>query len=62
MREGDSFWSIARSVETARLGTAPTTAQVGRYWSRLVAANLSRLTVAGDADILLPGQVVVLPS
>jgi hypothetical protein len=35
--------------------------EVGRYWSRLVAANRDRLAAPGHPDLLIPGQTLVLP-
>lgn len=61
VRSGDSFWSIARSVETARLGPGATPAQIAGYWVRLVRANLDRLATAGNPDLLFAGQILVVP-
>jgi nucleoid-associated protein YgaU len=34
---------------------------VARYWRSLVDANRDRLVVAGDPDLIFPGQQLVLP-
>ncbi|MEO6317281.1 MAG: LysM domain-containing protein [Acidimicrobiales bacterium] len=57
---GESFWGIAE--QEAGAGTSPTTAEVGSYWAELVAANSDRLVEPGNPDLLLPGQVLVLPA
>lgn len=62
VRPGDSLWSIARSVQTARSGGAPASAQVARYWIQLVTANLDRLPVPGDTNLIFPGQTLQLPA
>ena len=61
VRPGDSFWSIALAVQQARSGATPTAAQVAGYWSRLVTANLDRLPVRGDTNVIYPGQTLALP-
>jgi hypothetical protein len=57
VQAGDHFWSIAESV----VGPDASTDTVARYWRRLVAANRDRLVVPGDADLVFPGQELVLP-
>jgi nucleoid-associated protein YgaU len=57
---GDSFWSIAADT-VAAAGREPTDRQVTAYWRRLVEANRSRLIDAGNPDLLVPGQHLVLP-
>ena len=59
---GDSFWSLAEEVLAETSGPAASEEEVARYWRRLVAANLDRLVDPGNADLLLPGQVLVVPS
>jgi nucleoid-associated protein YgaU len=62
---GDSFWSIAETVlveGAGRAGLQPLSdQQIGRYWDRLIAANRDRLVAPDHPDLLLPGQVLVLP-
>jgi hypothetical protein len=57
---GDSFWSIAAEA-VAAAGREPTDRQVTAYWRRLVEANRIRLIDAGNPDLLLSGQHLVLP-
>jgi hypothetical protein len=58
---GDSFWSIAADIVGDALGRAPTDAEVDGYWRALVDANRDRL-VSPNPDLVLPGQVFVLPA
>jgi len=58
---GESFWSIAEDVVSDRLGRPPGDAEITSYWVRLVDANADRL-VSGEADLIYPGQVFVLPA
>ncbi len=74
---GESFWSIAEAVVGKELTTSGPRAHaaelsqseragreqeaVARYWVALVAANLDRLPVRGDPDVLYVGDRVVLP-
>jgi len=61
VRPGDSFWRLAERHEADRLGRRPSEAEVGACWQQLVATNRHRLAVPGDADLLFPGQVLLLP-
>jgi hypothetical protein len=58
---GDSFWSIAEDVLASDGDSPPGERDVGRYWRRLIDANRDRLVDAGNPDLLLPGQELVLP-
>lgn len=58
---GMSFWSIAEEVVAERVGSADGRA-VSRYWHALISANRDRLVVPGNADLLFPGQELVLPA
>lgn len=57
---GMSFWSIAEEV-LADEGRPTAERDVARYWRTLIDANLDRLVAAGNPDLLLPGQELVLP-
>lgn len=57
---GMSFWSIAAEA-LADAGHPSDDASVGRYWRRLIDANRGRLVVPDNPDLLLPGQVLLLP-
>lgn len=58
---GDSFWSIAEEVMTAPDGSTPDERTVSRYWQRLIDANRANLVDPDNADLLLPGQRLVVP-
>lgn len=59
---GDSFWSIAESMlEESRDGPV-TDAEVAPYWQSLVDVNVDGLVEAGNPDLILPGQVLQVPS
>lgn len=60
---GDSFWTIAARRVAEQRGVAIddlAPADVHDTWSSLVAANLASLP-SGDADLIHPGDVLVLP-
>lgn len=60
---GDHLWSIATAVVGDLTGHVnPSDAEVGRYWSALVAANRDRLVDPANADLIYPGQEFVLPA
>jgi len=69
VRSGQSFWTIAEAVVTSRAGGDPGRGSddqegatlVARYWAVLVAANLDRLPVPGNPDILYVGDQLRLP-
>ena len=61
VRPGDHFWSIAEATLTAHGIDAADDATIARYWRVLVDANRDRLVVAGNADLIMPGQQLVLP-
>ena len=63
VRTGDSFWRIAQSQLTARdpAHAEPTASQIVGYWRLLIAQNRDRLKVRDDADLLYPGQRLVIP-
>lgn len=58
---GDHFWAIAEEEVAAQLGRPGTEDEVLDHWETLLVANADRLVVAGNADLLLPGQTIVLP-
>lgn len=60
---GDHLWGIARAEVARRRGLDPhgaTIEEVPAYWRRVVEANEHRLR-SGDADLLFPGEEIVLP-
>jgi nucleoid-associated protein YgaU len=58
---GDSFWSIAAETVSPSEDGEPSDRQVIGYWRRLVDANRTRLLDPGNPDLLVPGQVLLLP-
>lgn len=61
VRPGDHFWSIAERSVALAVGAPPTEEQVRTYWVALVEANRDRLVDPDNADLILPGQELVLP-
>jgi nucleoid-associated protein YgaU len=61
VRAGDSFWSIAAQRVGSAAGLATSDAEVARYWRVLIEANRDHLAVAGEPDLIYPGQVFTLP-
>jgi nucleoid-associated protein YgaU len=61
VKAGQSFWSVAESVLTARLGRRPTDAEVDPYWRALMATNRAHLAHPGNPDLLYVGQQLTLP-
>jgi hypothetical protein len=58
---GDHLWAVAERALAARLGRAPTDAEIVPFWTRLIEVNRDRL-ISGDPDLVLPGQRFVVPS
>ncbi len=59
---GDHFWSLAEDVLGATSGSDIGEQDVHAYWLQLVEANRDRLVDPANPDLLLPGQVLVLPA
>ena len=62
MVTGESFWSIAEREVSAQLGRAADRRRDHAWWADLVAANADRLVEPGNPNLILPGQVFVVPS
>jgi nucleoid-associated protein YgaU len=58
---GDSLWAIADEVTRLPDGSSPGERAVARYWHRLIEANRSHLVDPANADLLVPGQHLVVP-
>lgn len=58
---GDHLWAIAEEHLGDLLGTSPTDQQVTEYWVQLIEANRDRLVDRDNPDLIVPGQVFVLP-
>jgi hypothetical protein len=55
------LWSIAESVVIAANPDADEH-EVAQYWHRLVDSNKSSLRNPSNADLLYPGDIVMLPT
>ena len=61
-RSGDSFWSIAAETLSEDLGrTDLSDTEIAVYWRHLIDVNTDRLLEPGNPDLILPGQVFLLP-
>jgi hypothetical protein len=58
---GEHLWGIAEETLADRLGRPPTDAEVVPYWRTVIEANRDRLVHRDDPDLILPGQVLLLP-
>lgn len=58
---GDHLWHIAESTVGADWGRVPTEAEVTPYWSAVIDANRATLVDPANPDLIIPGQVLVLP-
>jgi nucleoid-associated protein YgaU len=58
---GDHLWHVAEATLTTGWGHRPDEQAVAAYWRRLLEHNADRLVVAGEPDLVLPGQVFDLP-
>ena len=58
---GDNFWSIASRVVGRSWSPVPPPSAVGRYWLDLIAANAARLVEPGHPNLIVAGQVLVIP-
>lgn len=59
---GDSFWTLAEEALASAWGRTPTDAEIDPFWRALIERNRHRLVDPADVDLLLPGQVLELPS
>lgn len=59
---GEHLWAIAEAHLRATQGSAPGDEAVADYWQRLIEANRGRLVDPEDPDLIVPGQVFVLPA
>lgn len=62
VKPGECFWSIAEDVLAARLGRAPSDAEIVPYWQRLIEANRQELVHRANPDLIFPAQVFVVPA
>jgi hypothetical protein len=61
VQAGGSFWTVAKDHLTTTLGRAPTNAEITRYWSSLMKANLDKLPQPGNPNLLYVGTTLTLP-
>ncbi len=61
VESGDHLWSIASRALGDRLDREPSADEVLPYWQRLIDANRDRLVDPSNPDLILAGQVFVLP-
>ena len=61
VRPGDDLWSIAEAALTRAWGRPPDPRSLGSYWWRVVQVNRDRMPVPGDANLLFPGDGVIVP-
>ncbi|TVR18752.1 MAG: LysM peptidoglycan-binding domain-containing protein [Nitriliruptor sp.] len=61
VRTGESLWRIASAQLTQEHGRSPSDAEVVPYWRELIERNRDRLPDRDDPDLILPGQVLLLP-
>ncbi len=61
IRPGDHLWHVARTTLGTARGRPVSDLEVERYWRAVIACNAERFVVPGNPDLVLPGQVMVLP-
>jgi hypothetical protein len=58
---GDTLWHVAETSAAEKVGRAPSPAEIVEQLDRVIAANLDRLVIPGDPDLVFPGQEFVVP-
>lgn len=58
---GDNLWTISEDRLEADLGRDPTDFEVAPYWRDVIDANQDRYVEPGNPNLIIPGQVLVLP-
>lgn len=58
---GEHFWAIAERLLAQAWGREATPAETVGFWLQLIERNRSRLVDPGNADLIFPGQELVLP-
>jgi len=60
--QGDHLWSIAQETLADVWGRQDLTdSEIVPYWRAVIDANTDRLVEPGNPDLILPGQILVLP-
>lgn len=62
VESGDNLWAIAEATLEAAEDGPVTDTDVLPYWQSLIDANVDSLVESGNPDLILPGQVLELPS
>jgi len=62
VRRGECFWTIAAGVLGRAGDRRPTNAEIVPYWQRLIDANATVLVHPGDANLIVPGQILKIPA
>ncbi len=62
VQPGDHLWSIAENRVQLALGATASESDVRSYWIALIETNADRLVEPGNADLIVPGQELVLPA
>lgn len=62
VRPGDHFWRVAQEVLAAAWGRSPGDRETIVYWGQLVEVNRGRLVDRDNPDLLIPGQVLEVPT
>ncbi len=58
---GDNVWSISEHRLETDLGREPADLEIVPYWRQVIDANRDRYVQPGNPNLILPGQVLVLP-
>jgi hypothetical protein len=58
---GDHLWGLSAAALSTAWGRSPTDAEVLGYVAAVVALNADRFVVAGQPDLVFPGQVFARP-
>ena len=59
---GDHLWHIAEATLEQAWQRPPTDAEVNKYWKALIDENRAQFVVAGNPDLIHPGQTFTLPA
>lgn len=59
---GESLWTISEDRLEVDLEREPADSEVAPYWRDVIDANQDRYVQPGNPNLILPGQVLVLPS
>ena len=59
---GDHLWAVSSTTLRRHWQRRPTNLEVVDYLTKLIATNNTLFVVPGNADLVMPGQVFVLPA